>query len=245
MKDWLLKLGKMNAVLIITAIAVALAMLLDVSVGYLLNHDMNISQGLVRAGVLAVLIAPLISWNLLDVFFEVDLLEKEMSKLASYDDLTGLYNRRAFYQSCENLHTYSMRIEQSYCLLVIDLDHFKEINDQFGHIAGDLVLTAFSDLSTGVSRESDILGRVGGDEFAFLLPDTDIEQAKDFSKRLHNKIVDTVVREGRSEISFSVSIGISLNDCRGTLTVDDVFKRSDKALYKAKRNGRNQVAIYE
>lgn len=168
-----------------------------------------------------------------------------MSILATYDDLTGLLNRRAFYESCKTIRNFSIRNKQAFCLLAVDLDFFKKINDNYGHSAGDAVLASFGLVATEVSRSSDVIGRVGGEEFAFFLPNTNLQQAEKFSQRLRTKIQSSQITSDGNIIQYTVSIGISINQSNETLSVDEVLKYADQALYKAKNTGRNQVAFYE
>lgn len=245
MRHATLKFGRIKLVLIITVIAVLLAMTTDILLAKILNHEIIVSEALLRAAIIPLLIAPFISWYLVGLLFELDHLEQKMSLLATYDDLTGLLNRRAFFDSCNVLHEYSMRNRQNYSLLSVDIDFFKKINDQYGHASGDEVLKSFGRVTSELSRKSDVAGRLGGEEFVFFLANTNLNQARDFAHRLSEEIKLTKVENENDPIAYTVSIGIAINRCDEDSSLEETLKRSDKALYTAKNNGRNQVVIYE
>jgi diguanylate cyclase (GGDEF)-like protein len=245
MKYEILKLSRIGLVLIITAIAVILAITTDMIIARLLNHDIEPLEDLLRAAIIPLLIAPFISWYLVGLLFELDRLEKKMTLLATYDDLTGLLNRRAFFGSCDAMHKYSIRNNKNYSVLSVDLDYFKKINDEFGHAGGDEVLKTFGKISNSLSRSNDIVARVGGEEFVFFLPNTNLKQAKEFSQRLYQKIQHTDVIVDKRCIKYTISTGIAINECIEDVELEEILKHSDKALYKAKNNGRNQIVMYE
>lgn len=245
MKNLIIKLGKTKLVLIITAVAIVLAIATDALIGYVLKHDINPAEDYLRAAIIPLFIAPIISWFFLNLLFEVNTLEQKMSRLAKFDELTGLLNRRAFYYACEALHEYAARNKQNYAVLSVDLDHFKRINDNLGHYAGDVVLRSFGDISNELSRKSDKVARFGGEEFVFFLPNTNLQEAQDFANRLYKKITKTQVLAEGNAIKYTVSTGIAVNEYTDELTLRDVLKHSDKALYQAKNNGRNQIVVYQ
>ena len=140
MRHTILKLGRIKLVFIITAIAIFLAITTDAVIAEILHHNLNPREDFLRAAIIPLLITPFISWYLIGLLFELDKLEKEMTLLATYDELTGLLNRRSFYNLGNALHKYSIRNKQNYSVLSIDLDYFKKINDEFGHAAGDAVI---------------------------------------------------------------------------------------------------------
>ncbi len=244
MRHTILKLGQIKLVLIITVIAVFLAITTDILIAEILHHDISLTEDLLRAAIIPLLITPFISWYLVGLLFELVRLEQKMTLLATYDDLTGLLNRRTFYDSCNVLHKYSIRNKKNYSVLSVDLDHFKKINDEFGHASGDEILRSFGEISNGLSRDSDIIARSGGEEFIFFLPNTNLKQAKEFSQRLYKKIhLTEVIFENRC-LKYTVSVGIAVNECNKDMSLEKTLKHSDKALYSAKKNGRNQIAIY-
>ena len=127
-------------------------------------------------------------------------------------------------------------------VLMLDLDHFKQVNDRHGHATGDAVLRHFSELTQQHLRKVDLFGRLGGEEFGILLPDTNQAGAFEFAERLRKHIADSPCASATDPISYSVSIGITACD-HGGLTADHILAQADKALYQAKSNGRNRTVI--
>lgn len=174
-----------------------------------------------------------------------------MDKLANQarvDYLTNLSNRRYFMEQAEaELHR-AHRYESPLALLMIDIDHFKNINDNYGHKTGDMVLQKLSDLLKQSLREVDVLGRIGGEEFAILLPESRLENAMEVAERLRLQVVNIKLLEEKGEaVNFTVSIGVALlnNDklMNTSKSLDALFSSADEALYKAKHNGRNCVCV--
>ncbi|WP_158238525.1 diguanylate cyclase [Pollutimonas subterranea] len=161
------------------------------------------------------------------------------------DPLTGLANRRHFMDMAEAEIIRAQRYERPLSLLTLDLDHFKSINDTHGHQAGDLVLQEFAAIVTSIVRDVDIVGRTGGEEFAILLPETDIDAALGVSHRLHEAIRsnEVILRSGAS-LRFTCSMGLAFLD-EVTVALNDLFEQADKALYQAKHSGRDRTCVAE
>jgi diguanylate cyclase (GGDEF)-like protein len=153
--------------------------------------------------------------------------------------MTGLYNRRQFMILAEAEWQRSRRYERALSLLSVDIDNFKAINDRFGHDAGDQVITLVAELARATKREMDIAGRLGGEEFAILLPETTAEDARVVAERLRGLVLLEAASLLPAAAPTSVSIGLS--DSRTADSVAEFFKQADAALYQAKRAGRNQV----
>jgi len=169
---------------------------------------------------------------------------QEIEQQAKTDYLTGLCNRRYFIAFAERELEHARRYQKPLAILAIDVDFFKAINDSYGHSVGDLTLQKFATVCNEVLRESDLLGRIGGEEFAILLPETDGRQAQEISERLRKSLSEcriTVPDTGIS-VQFTVSIGVTLFT-GGATGIDDLLSRADTALYQAKHNGRNQVVM--
>jgi len=172
--------------------------------------------------------------------------EEKLNILATTDDLTGLWNRRFFIhavrQEIERVKRYN---NQSFslmildiALMILDIDHFKIVNDTHGHAAGDAVLQHLSSTLKSCLRQVDIPGRIGGEEFGILLPDTDLENAVLLAERLRRVIEKSPANFEGKEIFFTVSIGITAFD-QWISSVDELLKLADEALYQAKAKGRN------
>ncbi len=169
-------------------------------------------------------------------------MEKELHHLATTDPLTGALNRRHFFELAEQEFDRSQRYNRKISIILFDVDHFKEINDTYGHVAGDQLLKTIAERFIQNLRQMDIFGRYGGDEFVILLPETDIDQARQAAERIHQAVTLDSVETSRGTIPIQISIGVaSLNNS------DDMEKlliKTDQALYKAKEAGRNRVIIF-
>jgi diguanylate cyclase (GGDEF)-like protein len=157
---------------------------------------------------------------------------------ALIDPLTGVGNRRGFDSEVERIFADAMRKDGPMALILFDLDHFKEINDNFGHPAGDRILRTLTRTVAAHLRPDDVLGRLGGDEFGILLADTRIEQAQILAERVRRAVAAMVVRTDPT-VRFTVSIGVA--GLRQGESPDILFERADAALYRAKACGRNRV----
>ena len=170
---------------------------------------------------------------------------ENLRKLTYRDSLTGLYNLRYLRTVLEVELERAERYKHPLSLLLLDLDHFKEINDTYGHPAGDHVLHEIATVVTGLIRRSDIAARYGGEEFAIILPETSESGAKVFAQRLRRGIEQHLISWGEETFSITVSIGIaSLNKQSDSPSVSEFFTLCDKALYRAKRNGRNRIELH-
>ncbi|MEG3640379.1 GGDEF domain-containing protein [Magnetococcus sp. PR-3] len=159
---------------------------------------------------------------------------------ARRDALTGLVNRRVFDERLEQEITNAERYSHPLCLAYLDLDHFKAVNDILGHAEGDVALRQVSLALASMTRDSDCLARVGGDEFAMILPHTDLERGRKFMERLVSNVRALNIQAPGHPV-LGVSIGISQWDCN--VPLDRWLEDTDAALYKAKANGRCQVCV--
>jgi len=172
---------------------------------------------------------------------ERKLLEEELRRQAHVDYLTGVYNRRHFMERAEQELHRAQRYGSPLSMLMLDIDHFKLINDRYGHKVGDIVLKAVADLCHATFRDVDILGRLGGEEFAVLLPETDQHFAIEAAERLRDTITNArIPLAGGLPVTFSVSIGVSSMQSPDD-NIDVLLNLADKALYAAKESGRNRV----
>jgi len=168
-------------------------------------------------------------------------LKEEFKKQANTDALTGLYNRRYFFKHAAKEFSRAKRNGLDLSVISIDIDYFKKINDKYGHPVGDKVLIEMSNNIFPNLRQEDILARVGGEEFAIILPDTTLEKAKAVAQRIcHTKNTFVVNEQNNNTIEIQVSVGL-VSMKVADLNFDDLFVRADHALYKAKELGRNRV----
>lgn len=172
-------------------------------------------------------------------------LEKKVLELARTDSLTGTLNRRAFMEKLDEELERAARKKIPLSLLMTDIDHFKRVNDQYGHIAGDQVLKQFVSLMAQIIRPYDFIGRYGGEEFILCLPDCSINQGRDIAERMRSKIETTPMQisQNRPPIHITSSFGISSFNSTDEHNAESLIKKADDALYAAKKDGRNCVRV--
>lgn len=166
-----------------------------------------------------------------------------LHKLALTDELTQLANRRCFVDSAETELSRCQRQTGKVTMMLIDLDLFKNINDNYGHHAGDAALVHVAGLLKHALRQYDIVGRIGGEEFAIFLGSTDVETAGLIAERIRQSLEKTPLIYQQHSISLSASIGMTSQHCAAKF--EQLYTEADEALYKAKANGRNRVELYE
>lgn len=168
--------------------------------------------------------------------------EEKLRLLATTDELTGVANRRRLMEAMRAEEMRSRRYQKPLAFLMVDADHFKRINDTYGHDVGDTALTMLTSALQDHLREVDLAGRLGGEEFGVLLPETGLEDAARVAERIRKAVLELEIPAGARSIGLSVSIGVAALrlDCRDEC-VEEVMKRADEALYRAKSEGRNRV----
>lgn len=167
---------------------------------------------------------------------------ERLAELASVDPLTGVSNARSYYAACDRWLLSAQRSGAMSSVLFVDLDHFKRINDTMGHAAGDTVLRTVASTLAGAIRRSDMLGRIGGEEFSIFLPDTPAEAAAILAEKLREAVAGLVIiAEGR-QLKVTASIGIA-SATGADETMADIQRRADQAMYQAKAAGRNRVSM--
>ena len=170
-------------------------------------------------------------------------LENELEEMATRDPLTGLFNRREMSRVLEEELDRARRYQRPMAVLWVDFDHFKDVNDTFGHAAGDSVLRSISRLLLGSVRSVDAIGRFGGEEFVIVLPEMDLEEAQDTAERLRRKVAEKPQPLGNGqEVPLTISVGGAVYPDHGQ-TAPTLCAAADKAMYLAKQRGRNCVAM--
>lgn len=167
---------------------------------------------------------------------------EQLTVMAETDPLTGVMNRRKFLDHARHEFARSLRYGREMSLIMVDIDHFKKINDTWGHLAGDTALMRTAERLSSSVRSLDFIGRLGGEEFAVLLPETPKAAAAALAERLRLVIAGISLPEEHGAISLTASFGVSAREA-GDKELLNVLARSDRALYSAKRGGRNQVAV--
>ncbi len=168
----------------------------------------------------------------------------EMVKLSVIDSLTHVYNRRYFQHRLMDEFERGRRYDREFCCVIIDVDHFKDVNDTYGHPVGDDVLRHVAAILRRNIRAADVLCRYGGDEFGLVLPETNFPGAFVTAERVRRIVEKTVFNKSDNPISITLSVGISSLIEGGALGMDELVTQADVALYQAKRGGRNQISFY-
>lgn len=177
------------------------------------------------------------------VRLEENRIKAELSRLASVDELTGVFNRRKLIElASEEFERFAGSSQQFFAVLMIDIDHFKKFNDNYGHEAGDRILAEFASYVAHTVHEENIWGRIGGEEFVLVLPNLSCEAALLIAERLRCGLHGTPVYPRSEPFAFTISIGITEARAQDQ-SFGDVLQRADKALYCAKQNGRNRAEL--
>jgi diguanylate cyclase (GGDEF)-like protein len=178
------------------------------------------------------------------VVIVLNLFISKLEDMATRDELTGLHNRRKMDELLLREIAYAKRYGDPLSLMMMDIDYFKSVNDTYGHHSGDHYLVEFAKVLQNEVRLVDFVGRWGGEEFIILLPKTNVEQAKELAERLRYAVELMRIESGRGLISRTVSIGITSVQAV-KMDVDDIIRQADEAMYRAKQEGGNQIAIWE
>lgn len=166
----------------------------------------------------------------------------ELHNMANYDPLTNIYNRRRFMEEAERELLNSKRYGKQLSFMMLDIDHFKAINDEYGHLAGDEVIKSVIKACNDRIRATDVIGRYGGEEFVIVLSEVNTENAIKIAEYIRGYIENHIVLFNGKEMRVSISIGIaSLINISDAISIEQIIHQADMALYKAKNSGRNQV----
>jgi diguanylate cyclase (GGDEF)-like protein len=167
--------------------------------------------------------------------------DRETHEFATTDSLTGVYNRRTFKELSDPLLSRARRTRSPVALLMLDIDHFKLVNDTHGHLAGDEVLAGFAGLVRNCLRKEDLLARYGGEEFVVLLPGATQAAAAGLAERIREQVAETRLHAGHDDVRVTVSVGVAGESGEELPSLDGMLARADVALYAAKAAGRNRV----
>jgi diguanylate cyclase (GGDEF)-like protein len=175
------------------------------------------------------------------VTHQLDALRRQAEELANIDDLTGLSTRRAFYELGEVLSNSSRRGDEPISMIIMDIDNFKAINDSHGHAAGDSALQKVGNILQKRLRRSDIAGRIGGEEFAIILPGASLQQSVQLAEQLREQIEELAIQTEEGTIRITGSFGVA----SGVDNLEKLGAQADKAMYRSKQSGRNTVTAFE
>ncbi|WP_339670458.1 diguanylate cyclase [Dasania marina] len=165
---------------------------------------------------------------------------EKLKELAAMDSLTGILNRGSFFATAQHLFDLCKRQKSTASFILMDLDHFKIINDTYGHFIGDQVLIHFSHTIEALLRKSDLIGRIGGEEFAVFLPDIGINDARRIAEKIRKTIANATLDIDGKTVNYTVSLGVESSESQDH-SIDELFKRADIKLYGAKDKGRDRV----
>jgi len=236
--DWLPEIAKrqLAPVVMLTGSGteeVAVQAIQEGAVGYLSKNDLS-QEKLVNT-----IDAALDKWTQLQ---QARADKKELERLANFDSLTGLYNRQAILGKLHDLIKRAERYKEDFSLSMLDIDHFKRVNDRYGHLTGDEVLERTATLIRRNIRDTDVAGRYGGEEFIILLPQADLSSAMVVAERIRSIIEDAEMKDSTGDV-FAVTVSQGLTGWERDEDAASLISRADAALYEAKEKGRNQVQI--
>lgn len=223
----------------------ATSILLSIGITWGLNlffGDGPVGKGWVMAVVAPLLIAPIMSLQLLHLLSKLDRAEERLKALSYTDELTQTYNRRFFMKYVDKELKRIQRTGEHFSVAILDMDNFKQINDEHGHLAGDHVLRELTGRLRQQMRQSDILARYGGDEFIMLFPQTNPEQMEAWVRRMYETVARNPIDFHGYPITPLFSLGVSFSE-PGMHDTDELLKAADTALYEAKREGGDRYRL--
>jgi len=173
---------------------------------------------------------------ILKLISELKASNKQLEKIAIIDNLTGLFNRHKLDEILENEKNRFLRYGNQFCIILLDIDHFKQVNDTYGHQIGDEILTAFAKILVKNTRQSDVVARWGGEEFLIVCPESNIEETFQLAEKLR-----ITIQQFKFPVARTQTASFGITDFKKADRVSDLVSRADQALYKAKEDGRNKV----
>lgn len=238
------QLGVTKSVLLLTLLCMAMSITMALGLNLILEAPITM-RGLMTSALIPALLAPPIAWIALQLISTLDRSERAQQYLACHDTLTELCNRREFFRRMSRIHDSAYSSGQDMWLLMLDLDQFKQINERWGHLAGDRAIRLVADICRAETRPTDVVGRYGGDEFALLLVGAQRNAALELAQRLRARIIATpLVLSDHDRLEIRLSIGLAHIDA-SACSVDQAIARADEAMRHAKRLGRNRICVAE
>ncbi len=236
----LIVLKKIALLIVITICVVLLSTLFYFALLLYSGEPWSLS-GFKRTIIIPCFVVPIVASYWINKYFHIADLEQRLKQLLTVDDLTGVTTRRAFFEKADKLISRSIQSDQPVSLLLVDLDNFKAINDSYGHTGGDRVLAAFGDLLLEFRQKTDVVARLGGEEFVILMTNTNKESALFHANKLLVEVQRNEVMFEGDSIFYSVSCGVAELCDVEPKNVERLIVKADKSLYKAKHSGRNRV----
>ena len=241
LRNVLRRYGVIGSTALLTLGSILISVIMTAAINLLASGEIG-STAILIAVVVPGVIAPLFGGLTLRLADRLDKTQERLRRLAITDDLTGVFNRRYFFEAAEREMARARRTAERVSVVVLDMDDFKQINDTYGHKAGDAVLQRVAALCQANTRAMDTFARYGGEEFVFLLPRMDGAHALKFCERIQQALLHAQVQDGGAVIHFSASIGVSTYE-PGVSDVDSLVTRADRAMYKAKAQGKNAIIV--
>jgi diguanylate cyclase (GGDEF)-like protein len=235
---WLLRVGKLRVVTAITLVSTVLSVVMTGVANIIFMPDVPWEEWFYISAIVPIIISPIVSSMVLSLLYQLAEAKAALITMSETDPLTGVGNRRGFFKRAEGALARAAREQLPICIVLIDIDHFKLLNDDFGHIVGDEALIAVARSCHATLRGDDTFCRWGGEEFIALLTGISLGQACALAERLRATVATTQVRGiGRP---ITISLGVAQNENYGD-TLDQLIAVADHYLYKAKDGGRNRV----
>ncbi len=235
-------------VLLATAATTLFAVLVSVLVTWLAlvltgqTEQHNLKMALSIAVIVPLIVASLVSYKGFDLVRQVVQSKKKIKELSRFDDLTTVFNRRYFMQLAERELSLGARHKTPVALMMLDLDHFKRVNDSLGRMVGDEVLLTSARIIADTIRVTDVIGRYGGEEFLVMAPNTDSNGAADLAERIRIAFEKTPIMAGERGVRITVSIGAVSSEGHA-LSLDAMIQAADDSMYQAKEQGRNRTVM--
>ncbi len=242
LRAMVLRFGRWKTCAVVTLIGILASLGMALVINLLIHrssHELWVSL-LMSAGIPS-LIAPPVTWLVISLLQDAERARRAAEWLSVTDPLTGAFNRRHFFVVGERRFAHARLAQEPVCVLLLDVDNFKSINDAHGHAAGDRVLIEVARACKASLRDVDLLARYGGEEFVALLPATDLPLALQVAERVRASVAETrIVTDGGAAVQPTVSVGVSIR-AAGPLSFDGLLAQADSAMYEAKRGGKNRV----
>ncbi len=236
-----LKVSKKKHIIWQTIIMSGVACFLSVYLSFFIRQLFDMSfvvSDIILAFVIPAIISPIIIYVILEQAYELYHSKKKIEELVHKDALTEIYNKRYFETFAEDIFLSRRKCS----IILIDIDDFKNINDQYGHLAGDLVMKETAGIIKSQLRETDIVARIGGDEFAIICLDAEAEYGKEIAERIRKKVEQTELSYLSNNICLTISVGCVSNE-NDEISLNEFIQNADAALYTSKENGKNKVTF--
>jgi len=242
-RQFIRKVGHIKLIILITILAIIASELLTYLICKIFSVPYFVPASPLVAFIIPLILVPIGSWQFLKLLFKIDGLEIKMRYLANYDSMTKLLSRQAFFKRSLELHENAISTKKSYIVAIIDLDNFKNINDTYGHSVGDKALINLGKLFQDSFVNSEIVGRIGGEEFALVMYTNSKNQQK-MIDNFREKVSKDKLLINNHTIKYTISIGLFNNLSPENVNFHNALSNADYALYHAKVTGKNKTVTF-